>query len=138
MRIPSRLYDEIVAHAVADAPNECCGMVASKDGEARRVFRATNIHASPLRYEIEPAETYRLLSEIEDAGFELGAIYHSHTRSEPYPSQTDVNIAVPPDLGKPLWPGTIYLIVGLAAAEPQLRGYRIDTGGVTEVELTIG
>jgi proteasome lid subunit RPN8/RPN11 len=137
LRIPRPLYDEIVTHALAEAPNECCGMVASRDGEVERVYPARNIHASPLRYEIEPAEMYRLLSEIEDAGAQLGAIYHSHTRSEPYPSQTDINIAVPPELGKPLWPGTIYLIVGLAGAEPELRGYRIDAAGVSEVTLTI-
>ena len=125
MKIPSTLRDEIVAHALAEAPNECCGMVGSSDGEARRVYPATNIHASPLRY------------EIEAAGLELGAIYHSHTRSEPYPSQTDINIAVPPELCQPLWPGTIYLIVGLAGAQPALRAFRIDAHGVAELDLTI-
>ena len=137
MRIPRQAYDEIVAHALEQKPNECCGMVGSLDGEAKHVYRATNIHASPLRYEIEPGEMYRLLSEIEDGGLQLGAIYHSHTRSAPYPSQTDINIAVPPELGEPLWPGTTYLIVGVADAEPELRGYRIDGAGVTEVELEI-
>jgi proteasome lid subunit RPN8/RPN11 len=138
MRIPQALYDEIVAHALEEKPNECCGMVATLDGTARHVHRATNIHASPLRYEIEPGEMYRLLSEIEASGCELGAIYHSHTRSAPYPSQTDVNIAVPPDLGAPLWPGTVYLIAGVAGTEPDLRGYRIEAEGITEVELDIG
>jgi len=138
MRISQPLYDEIVSHALAQAPNECCGMVGSHGGEARRVYRATNVHASPLRYEIDGGEMLRLLSEIEDAGWELGAIYHSHTRSAPYPSQTDINIAVPPELGQPLWPGTIYLIVGLAGAEPELRGYRIDGEGVAEVALEVG
>jgi len=137
MKIPSALRDEIVAHALAEAPNECCGMVGSSDGEARRVYPATNIHASPLRYEIEPVEMYRLLGEIEAAGLELGAFYHSHTRSEPYPSQTDINIAVPPELGQPLWPGTIYLIVGLAGAQPALRAFRIDAQGVAEIDLTV-
>ena len=138
MRIPAPLYDEIVAHALAEQPNECCGLVGSLDGEAKRVYPATNIHASPLRYEIDPAETHRLLGEIEDSGWDLGAIYHSHTRSAPYPSQTDINIAVPPELGAPLWPGTIYLIIGVAGPEPELRGYAIDGEGVSELELEIG
>ena len=137
MIIASSLLQEMVDHALADAPNECCGMVAAEGGEARRVLRATNIHASPLRYEIEPGEMYRLLSQIEDAGWELGAIYHSHTRSAPYPSQTDINIAVPPELGAPLWPGTVYVIVGLAGEEPDVRGWRIDGDGVAEVELAV-
>jgi proteasome lid subunit RPN8/RPN11 len=104
---------------------------------ARRVYRATNIHASPLRYEIEAGEMFSLLSEIEQAGWELGAIYHSHTRSAPYPSQTDINIAVPPDLGQPLWPGTIYVIVGVAGEQPEVRGYRLDADGVAEVALSV-
>jgi proteasome lid subunit RPN8/RPN11 len=112
-------------------------MVGSRDGEAEHAYPARNVDASPLRYEIEPGEMYGLLREIEDSGLELGAIYHSHTRSAPYPSQTDINIAVPPELGQALWPGTIYLIVGLAGAEPELRGYRINDAGVSEVELTV-
>jgi proteasome lid subunit RPN8/RPN11 len=137
MQIDRALYDEMVAHALAEAPNECCGMVGSEAGVAKRVFRATNIHASPLRYEIEAGEMFSLLSEIEQAGWELGAIYHSHTRSAPYPSQTDINIAVPPDLGQPLWPGTIYVIVGVAGEQPDVRGYRLDADGVAEVALSV-
>jgi len=137
MRIDRALYDEMVAHALADAPDECCGLVATDDGVARRVFRATNIHASPLRYEIDGAEIARIYGEIEAAGWELGAIYHSHTRSAPYPSQTDINIAVPPELGAPLWPGTLYLIVGVAGAEPEVRAFRIDGDGVEEVALSV-
>jgi proteasome lid subunit RPN8/RPN11 len=137
MKIDRALYGEMVAHALEDAPNECCGMLASEDGVAKHVYRARNIHASPLRYEIEAGEMYRLLSEIEDAGWELGAIYHSHTRSAPYPSQTDINIAVPPELGEPLWPGTIYVILGVAGTDPDVRGFRIDGDGVAEVALSV-
>src|SRR5947209_4972330 len=97
MRIARGLYDEMIAHAREEAPNECCGMVASRDGEAVAVYRAVNAAASPLRYEIDGAEQYRIQMDIDDAGFELGAIYHSHTRTAPYPSQTDVNLAFYPD-----------------------------------------
>src|SRR5438128_12574264 len=117
MRIARELYDDMVAHARADAPNECCGMVASREGEAVRVYRARNAAASPLRYEIDAADQYRIQMAIEDAGLDLGAIYHSHTRSKPYPSQTDVNLAFHPD--------ALYLIVGVAGDEPEVRVFRI-------------
>ena len=55
---PAQLLDDIIAHARADAPNECCGMIASRDGEAVAVHRARNAAASPLRYEIEGMEQY--------------------------------------------------------------------------------
>jgi [CysO sulfur-carrier protein]-S-L-cysteine hydrolase len=129
MRMPRPLYDELVAHAVADAPNECCGMIASRDGEAVTVHRATNSAASPLRYEIDGAEQYRIQMEIDDAGLDLGAIYHSHTRSEPYPSQTDINLA--------FYPEAIYVIVGLASEQPDVRAYTIRDGQVVEAELVV-
>jgi proteasome lid subunit RPN8/RPN11 len=129
MRINRELYDEMVAHARADAPNECCGMVASRDGEAVKVYPATNTAASPLRYEIDGAEQYRIQIEIDDAGLDLGAIYHSHTRSAPYPSQTDINLAFYPD--------ALYVIVGLADGEPDVRAFSIRDGQVSEAELLV-
>ncbi len=131
MKIPRALYEEMITHAREDAPNECCGMVAARDGEAVRIYRAANAAASPLRYEIEGAEQYRIQMEIEDAGLDLGAIYHSHTRTAPFPSQTDINLA--------FYPESLYLIVGVAdPAQPELRGYAIRDGQVAEAELEIG
>jgi [CysO sulfur-carrier protein]-S-L-cysteine hydrolase len=129
MRIDRELYDEMVTHARADAPNECCGMVASRDGEAVKVYPATNTAASPLRYEIDGAEQYRIQLEIDDAGLDLGAIYHSHTRSAPYPSQTDINLAFYPD--------ALYVIVGLADGDPDVRAFSIRDGQVSEAELLV-
>jgi [CysO sulfur-carrier protein]-S-L-cysteine hydrolase len=131
MRIARELYDEIVAHAREEAPNECCGMVGARDGEAIKVYPATNAAASPLRYEIDGAEQYRIQMEIADADFELGAIYHSHTRTAPYPSQTDINLAFYPD--------TLYVIVGLADSDggADVRAWTIRDGQVSEAELIV-
>ena len=129
MKIPRSIYDEMVAHALEDAPNECCGMIAARDGEATRLYRAANAAASPLRYEIDGPEQYRIQMEIDDAELDLGAIYHSHTRSEPYPSQTDINLA--------FYPETLYVIVGVAADEPEVRAYTIRDGRVAEAELVV-
>jgi proteasome lid subunit RPN8/RPN11 len=129
MLIGASMVDELVMHAREKSPDECCGMVASDDGRAVRVYRATNAAASPLRYEIDGLEQYRIQTEIEDHGWQLGAIYHSHTRSAPYPSQTDINLAFYPD--------SLYIIVGLAGDEPDVRAYRIVEGRVEEVELQV-
>ena len=129
MRISRALLDEVIAHARAEAPNECVGMLASRNGEAVAVHRAANKAASPLRYEIDGMEQYRIQTEIEDAGLDLGAIYHSHTRSAPEPSQTDINLAFYPD--------ALYVIVGLKSAEPDVRAWRIVDGQVSEASLEI-
>ena len=129
MRIARDLYDDMIAHAREDAPNECCGMVAARDGEAVRVYRATNAAASPLRYEIEPREQYRILTAIEDEGLDLGAIYHSHTRSDPVPSQTDVNLA--------FYPEALYVIVGVRGEQPDVRAWTIRDGRVEQTDLGV-
>jgi [CysO sulfur-carrier protein]-S-L-cysteine hydrolase len=129
MRIARELLDEIVAHAREDAPNECCGMVASRDGEAIKVYRADNAAASPLRYEIDGAEQYRIQMDIDDQDLDLGAIYHSHTRSDPVPSQTDINLA--------FYPEALYVIVGLKTGEADVRAFNIRDGEVDEAQLVI-
>ena len=129
MRISRELLDDVIAHARADAPNECCGMIASRDGEAVAVHRARNRAASPLRYEIDGMEQYKIQSAIEDAGLELGAIYHSHTRSAPEPSQTDINLA--------FYPEALYVIVGLEHGEPDVRAWSIVDGQVSPASLEV-
>jgi proteasome lid subunit RPN8/RPN11 len=129
VRISRALLDEIVAHARAEAPNECCGMIAAQDGVAVAVHRARNVAASPLRYEMDGMEQYKIQTAIEDGGLELGAIYHSHTRSAPEPSQTDINLA--------FYPEALYVIVGVAGAEPDIRAWRIVDGQVSEATLEV-
>jgi proteasome lid subunit RPN8/RPN11 len=93
------------------------------------VHRAVNIAASPLRFEVDGRELLRAIEAIERDGYELGGIYHSHTRTEPYPSQTDISFAAN-------WPGLEWIIVGLADGEPPpVRSYLITGGAVEEVEI---
>jgi [CysO sulfur-carrier protein]-S-L-cysteine hydrolase len=130
MKIPRRLYDEMIEHARAEAPNECCGMVASRDEEVIKVYPATNAEASPFRFVIDAREQLEIHNEIEADELDLGAIYHSHTRTEPKPSQTDINFSK-------AWPGVLWIIVGLADGEVQVRTWRIDDGKVSEAELIV-
>ncbi len=131
MRIERALLERIVAHARRDFPNECCGMVAVRDGRAVDVYEATNVAASPLRFEVDGLEVHRAIEEIESAGGIMGAIYHSHTRSEAFPSQTDVNFARG-------WPGVEWLIVGVRSeGEASVRSFRIDDGRIEEVEVEV-
>ena len=118
--------EEIIAHAREDAPDEVCGLVAGRNGRSERVYRMENSAHSPLRFEVEPLEVMRTLEEIDAAGMEVGGLYHSHTRKEPYPSQTDMTFAE-------AWPGTPWIIVGLAGSEPVVRTYRIEGPDVTEI-----
>jgi proteasome lid subunit RPN8/RPN11 len=133
--ISPQQLQEIVAHAREEAPNECCGVLAVEQGaevgaaRAMSVRRARNLHASPKRFEIDGRDVLAAMRDFEAQGWEIGAIYHSHTHTEPYPSQTDVNFAAN-------WPGVEWIIVGLAGAQaPELRSYLIEEGVVREVAL---
>ncbi|WP_022927659.1 Mov34/MPN/PAD-1 family protein [Patulibacter americanus] len=133
MRIAPALLDEVVAHALRDAPDECCGVVALRDGVAVSVHPMENVlqGPKPLGFELDGLTLLRLIDEIEDAGAELGAIYHSHTRSPPYPSQTDINFAGG-------WPGVEWLIVGTKGAEPEVKSYLITRDGdITDVPVAV-
>jgi proteasome lid subunit RPN8/RPN11 len=131
MRLSQTLIDEMVAHAREDLPNECCGLVGGRDGEATSVIRVGNSAASPLRYEMDPQEQYNALKSIEDGGGELLAIYHSHTKSAAYPSQTDVNQAV-------AWPEQIYVIVSLADEDaPDVKAYLLQDLKIADVEIDL-
>lgn len=123
------MLDELIAHARADAPNECCGMIAGEAGRAVRVYPGTNAAASPLRYEFDGAQQLAVQTDIEEHGWELAAIYHSHTRSAPEPSQTDINLAFYPD--------ALYVIVGVAGGEPEIRAWAIRGGRVSEAPLLV-
>lgn len=129
MLISAQQLEAIVEHARAEQPNECCGVVVIRAGEAVSVHRLENLAASPFRFEVDGLALHRLLSDAEDAGEELGAIYHSHTRSDAWPSQTDVNFAAH-------WPGVEWLIVGLASeGDPVVRSFLIEGGEVREVPV---
>jgi proteasome lid subunit RPN8/RPN11 len=130
MQIAPDLLQQIVAHARRDAPDECCGFVWVEGDHAVEVVEVENVAHSPFRFEVGPSDLFALADAGEDG--RRAVIYHSHTRSEPRPSQTDVNFAAN-------WPGVEWLIVGLAGGgEAELRNWRIDPDGtVTEVEVRV-
>jgi [CysO sulfur-carrier protein]-S-L-cysteine hydrolase len=126
VRISRADWDELVAHAREDAPNECCGYLWATDGSVVGVTRADNPRRSPYGYELDHKSLFTA-NELDDEGFEVG-IYHSHPRSPAEPSQTDINLAT--------YPHWRYLIVSLET-EPVVRVWRIADGRVDEEELDV-
>lgn len=128
MKLDQRFADAIVKQALDEAPLECCGFLAGRDGAAEEIYPLTNVERSPVLYRADSAEMFRAIRDMEDRDLELVAIYHSHTRSPAYPSSTDVAQAYYPD--------AVYLIVSLRDPDrPELRGFRIRDAKVEEVSL---
>lgn len=130
LKLARSYADEIVAHAREDAPNEACGIIAGNDGAAAKLYRAVNAEASPYRYNVDPRDLLRIYRDLDGNGWDVLAIYHSHTHTQAYPSPTDIHLAS--------WPDAYYLIVSLEDdAKPDLRAFRIRDGVVSEEEMEI-
>ena len=129
------LAGELLAHARADAPNEACGVLAGTlaDGRATAYHPARNADASPFVYTVHPDDLVRIVLGIEDAGEDLVAIFHSHTRSPAVPSPTDRRQAMYPD--------AFHLLATLVEPDvipmQALRAWRIRDGEATEAPLRI-
>ncbi len=136
LALPPSVADELMRHARAELPNEACGLLSGSlgNGLATRFHPARNVEASPLRYNVHPEDLVRITFAIEDAGEELVAIFHSHTRSPAVPSATDRSTAMYPD--------PFYVLASLSEPDvppPRaLRAWRIYRGQAFEVPLTIG
>ena len=135
------MFEEIVAHAKAEYPNEACGVLAGQGGRPVRVYAMRNAEASPVVYRFDSAEQVQVFRELDDRGWDLLGIFHSHTHTEAYPSPTDRADAhwTDPVTGEdaPAYPGTRYLILSLANEEPTLRSFTFDRGEPVEEEVLV-
>jgi [CysO sulfur-carrier protein]-S-L-cysteine hydrolase len=129
LSLPEALRDEIVAHARAGLPNEACGILGGREGEATSFHPTRNEDESPYRYSVHRDDLVRVWAELDDADDEIVGIYHSHTRSAPYPSRTDVELAT--------WPEAAYVIVALRQGPPELAAFRLADGKIEELALEI-
>jgi len=123
--VPAPIREQLAAHAREESPNEACGLVAFREGVAERYLPGKNILASPYRFELQPHDPADFF--LEDEGYEL-AVFHSHPKTEPRPSRTDLE-----NIG--LWEGRPYLI--LRADTGELGAWRIERGRVDSVELRV-
>ncbi|MBI2059126.1 MAG: M67 family metallopeptidase [Nitrospirae bacterium] len=136
LRIPQSIICEMWKHGLEEYPNECCGLLAGRGNEVERFYRVENKLKSPTRFLMEPRDQLRAFKEMDKAGIELQVIYHSHTRSPAYPSGTDLELAVFPEVN--------YLLMSFQWVLPQQRDpfpdtqvYWITNGSITPARADI-
>jgi [CysO sulfur-carrier protein]-S-L-cysteine hydrolase len=98
IRIPESICQAIVEHARRESPLECCGILSGREKTVDKVFELRNAEKSPVRYSISPLDQLRVFEEMEKESKEMIAIYHSHTHTIPFPSETDVKMAFYPEV----------------------------------------
>jgi proteasome lid subunit RPN8/RPN11 len=101
IRIQPDAWRDMVAHAIATYPHECCGAMLGSVDDARKTVRI----ALPLEnasegererhYELRPADLLRADKEARDRHLELVGIYHSHPDCDAYFSVTDLKNSCP-------------------------------------------
>jgi proteasome lid subunit RPN8/RPN11 len=120
---------DMAAHAVAEAPRECCGLLVGTDGHVDESVRTGNLEAGVTRFLVDPAAHFALMKRLRGTGREIVGAYHSHPRSEAVPSTTDIAEAVSGDF--------LCVIVSLIDPDrPVTRAYHLRDG--TAHELSVG
>lgn len=141
IEIPVDIREAMVRHALDGVPNEACGLLAGRDGRVEHFYPIRNEDESPFTYRLDGLEHHRAEKDMELRGWQVVGIFHSHTHTEAYPSETDRRRAFLPDPenGQLVYPEAHYVIVSLADKDgPVTRAFRIiDAATVEEQEVMI-
>ena len=119
--IASGVVSDMLAHARAEAPRECCGLLVGIDEVVVRSVRARNLAASATRYLVDPLDHFAAIRSARADGLEVVGAYHSHPSSAPVPSATDIAEA---------GSGSDFLHVIVSLVNDEVRAYRMDPGSL--------
>lgn len=140
IEIPPEVRRDLIEHALRQAPEEACGLLAGtlRPGSGGRLverfYPIANEDHSPYRYRLDPREQQRAVDEIDQKGWEVVGVFHSHTHTAAYPSPTDVDQSLG---ARTFYPNAAFVLASLADhAAPDLRAYTISDQGVTEVVIS--
>jgi len=140
LTLASNHWERMLRQATAEAPLECCGLLAGKEEQVQRLFPMRNAAHSPVRFTLDPQEQFDIFNAMEERGLELLGIYHSHPNGPASPSRTDIAEAAYPVVNLILSPVQAPAETPRqvpAAGQWQVRGFWIEAGRVVEVPLEI-
>lgn len=127
MKIRQEILDQIVAHAVEELPNECCGLLIGSPDIVEDAARARNTKRSRTRFQVEPADHFAAIRRARAAGREIIGAYHSHPSGPSGPSETDRARLTDPTM--------FHVIVSLAHGTRTVRAFRLTDGNFSPLEL---
>lgn len=126
--LPAHIRDEMFAHARAELPNECCGVLVGRR-EIERSVPMRSVPSAPDAYYMDPEQQIELFTQIQSTGEQLLGIYHSHPKGPLEPSGMDLRLAFHPD--------ALYVIVSLEDPDtPVLGAYCLRAGQFEEVAVS--
>lgn len=128
--IPFPIYRKIIDHARQGAPLEVCGILGGLKGRVSVIYQIRNTDSHPRRFTMDPVQQIDAFRDLECAGLDMVAFYHSHPEGPDCPSPEDIRLAYYPDV--------FSIIVSLADPEkPTVKAFRISEGKVDPEDLTV-
>ena len=128
LQIPYLIARQIADHAQVDYPNEVCGLLAGKENRISHAIPVSNIADTPtIHYQLDPSEQIKALKQLDTEELDWIGIYHSHPKSRPIPSTTDIENSKDSNL--------IHLIVSLKDTQPKLKAWQINETGASPIDL---
>jgi [CysO sulfur-carrier protein]-S-L-cysteine hydrolase len=128
--LPTPLFEEMIAQARAELPNECCGILVGRlngdRGIVERRYPLVNAAASPRDYLSDGESMFRAFRDYTERDLDVLAVYHSHPSSAPVPSRKDLEMNYSPDV--------VNLIIGLQDEQPSVRGWWLTADDYREAE----
>lgn len=129
IRLKQEHYQLMLVDVQQRLPEEACGIIAGVDGTSVRVFSLRNIYHSTTDYRLDPKEQIAIFNRMEQNGWDLLGIYHSHPSGPPHPSSTDIN--------KAYYPETAYIIWTKDSQDWVCKAFRISHGQVASLPITL-
>ncbi len=129
IRIPQTIFQKMVEHAKKEQPLECCGILSGKGQTVKKIFELKNAEESPIKYSMSPLDQLKVFEEMEKESMEMIAIYHSHPRTIPFPSETDVKLNFYPDISS--------VIISLKEENPVMKAFRISKEAIYLEEIEV-
>lgn len=130
LEIPNHIFKDMLEQANAEAPIECCGILAGRDGRAERLYKMSNAEHRRDHFMMAPEQQFAAVKDMRAGDLDMLAIYHSHPETPARPSAEDIRMA--------LTPNVVYVILSLLGNNgPAVNGFQIEDGAVTEVAVRI-
>lgn len=128
IRVRYETARQIADHAKTMYPEEACGLLGGTGTHITHAYPVTNMAANAgSNFQLDPNEQLQALKHIDLIGLNWIGVYHSHPRSNPIPSQSDITGSNDPNL--------IHLIVSLKSNKPKLKAWKISEFEILPLEV---
>jgi proteasome lid subunit RPN8/RPN11 len=122
-------WETMKSHVISCLPEEACGLLGGVGSQVNEVFPVTNELHSPSRFRMDPEEQLAAMMRMEEQGFQMVGIFHSHVCSLSNPSETDIEEATYPEVA--------YLIWSMIGDDWQCRAFRLLNERTVEISIKI-